>query len=104
MSPMAGVARQLRGQPAACCVTTRAGLWALTAGASARSLVTLAVSIISTYAQQFYQAAVSGHTLGEAARQARDAIRHNPGDPTWLAYTLYADPAATISTAPMPSR
>ena len=35
-----------------------------------------------------------------AVRQACDAIRDNPADPTWLAYTLYADPTATISTAP----
>jgi CHAT domain-containing protein len=54
----------------------------------------------SIYAQQFYQAALAGQTLREAARQARDAIRDNPGDPTWLAYTLYADPAAIVSMAP----
>ena len=54
----------------------------------------------SPYAQEFYRAALAGHTLGESARQARDAIRDNPADPTWLAYTLYADPAATVSTAP----
>jgi hypothetical protein len=53
----------------------------------------------STYAQQFYNAALSGHTLGESARQARDAIRDKPGDPTWLAYTLYGDPAATIGAS-----
>ena len=52
-------------------------------------------SSASTYAQEFYRAALGGHTLGESARQARDAIRDNPGDPTWLAYTLYGDPAAS---------
>lgn len=35
-----------------------------------------------------------GH-LGEAARKAREAIRQRPGDPTWLACTLYGDPVAT---------
>ena len=54
----------------------------------------------SIYAQEFYQAALAGHTLGESARQARDAIRDNPADPTWLAYTLYGDPTATINTVP----
>jgi hypothetical protein len=74
------------------------------AGAFIGSLWEVTGTSASTYAQQFYQAALAGHTLGEAARQARDAIHDNPADPTWLAYTLYADPAATVSTTPMPSR
>jgi hypothetical protein len=48
---------------------------------------------------EFYHATLGGHTLEEAARQARDAIRDNPGGPTWLAYTLYGDPAAMVNTA-----
>ena len=70
------------------------------AGAFIGSLWEVVDSSAATYAQQFYQAALAGHTLGEAARQARDAIRDNPADPTWLAYTLYGDPAATVSTVP----
>ena len=70
------------------------------AGAFIGSLWEVTDTSASTYAQQFYQAALAGHTLGESARQARDAIRDNPADPTWLAYTLYADPTATVSTAP----
>lgn len=70
------------------------------AGAFIGSLWEVTDTSASTYAQQFYQAALAGHTLGQAARQARDAIRDNPADPTWLAYTLYADPTATVSTAP----
>jgi hypothetical protein len=70
------------------------------AGAFIGSLWEVVDTSASTYAQQFYQAALAGHTLGEASRQARDAIRDNPADPTWLAYALYADPAATVSTAP----
>jgi CHAT domain-containing protein len=58
----------------------------------------------SAYAQEFYRAALGGHTLGEAAHKARDAIRDSPGDPTWLAYSLYGDPAVTVSTASAPSR
>ena len=68
------------------------------AGAFIGSLWEVADTSASTYAQEFYRAALGGHTLGESARQARDAIRGNPGDPTWLAYTLYGDPTATIST------
>jgi hypothetical protein len=68
------------------------------AGAFIGSLWEVTDTSASTYAQQFYQAALAGHTLGESARQARDAIRDNPADPTWLAYTLYADPTATVST------
>ena len=70
------------------------------AGAFIGSLWEVTDTSAATYAQQFYQAALAGDTLGEAARRARDAIRDNPADPTWLAYTLYADPTATISTAP----
>jgi hypothetical protein len=69
------------------------------AGAFIGSLWEVVDTSAATYAQQFYQAALAGHTLGEAARQARDAIRDNPADPTWLAYTLYADPTATVNTA-----
>jgi hypothetical protein len=58
----------------------------------------------STYARRFYQAALAGHTLGRAARQACDAVRDNPADPTWLAYAIYADPTATVSTASSPDQ
>jgi CHAT domain-containing protein len=69
------------------------------AGAFIGSLWEVADTSASTYAQEFYRAAIGGATLGESARRARDAIRDNPGDPTWLAYTFYGDPAATFSTA-----
>ena len=72
------------------------------AGAFIGSLWEVVDTSASTYAQEFYRAALAGHTLGQAARQARDAIRDNPGDPTWLAYTLYGDPAATLTTASEP--
>ena len=70
------------------------------AGAFIGSLWEVVDTSASTYAQEFYRAALAGRTLGEAARQARDAIRSNPGDPTWLAYTLYGDPAAAAVTRP----
>ena len=70
------------------------------AGAFIGSLWEVVDTSASTYAQEFYRAALGGHTLSESARQARDAIRDNPGDPTWLAYTFYGDPAATMNTLP----
>jgi pimeloyl-ACP methyl ester carboxylesterase len=66
------------------------------AGAFVGSLWEVVDSSASTYAQEFYRAALSGDTLGEAGRKARATIREEPGDPTWLAYTLYGDAAATI--------
>ncbi|MGH2984313.1 MAG: CHAT domain-containing protein, partial [Solirubrobacterales bacterium] len=70
----------------------------LTAGAGAfvGSLWEVVDSSASTYAQEFYRAALAGDPLGEAAKKARNAIRDEPGDPTWLAYTLYGDPGATV--------
>lgn len=70
------------------------------AGAFIGSLWEVVDTSASTYAQEFYRAAIGGNTLGESARRARDAIRDNPGDPTWLAYTFYGDPTATLSAAP----
>jgi len=66
------------------------------AGAFVGSLWEVVDRSASTYAQEFYRAALSGDTLGESSRKARAAIREEPGDPTWLAYTLYGDAAATI--------
>ncbi|WP_176133151.1 CHAT domain-containing protein [Hymenobacter sp. CRA2] len=46
------------------------------------------------FAEAFYQALADGKNLGEAMRQARQALR--PGDPTYLAYTLYGNPSAVL--------
>jgi hypothetical protein len=51
------------------------------------------------FAESFYRAALDGRTLGEAATAARTEI-DDPADPTWLAYTLYGDPQATIRSEP----
>ncbi len=48
------------------------------------------------FAQAFYNRLLQGTPIGEAARQARLATRPE-GDPTWLAYTVFADPLATLS-------
>jgi CHAT domain-containing protein len=51
----------------------------------------------TAFARAFYDPVIDGVTLGEAARQARCAIRDRPGDSTWLAYAVYGDPLASIS-------
>jgi hypothetical protein len=48
------------------------------------------------FAEAFYDACLyQQQRLGEAVHTARIAIR-DTADPTWLAYTVYGDPAATI--------
>jgi len=47
----------------------------------------------ASFADAFYAHVADGRPLGVAFREARTAIRRD-GDPTWLAYTLYAHPAA----------
>jgi hypothetical protein len=39
-----------------------------------------------------------GKALGEAATAAREAVSCKPGDPTWLAYAVYGDPLARMTT------
>jgi hypothetical protein len=47
------------------------------------------------FAKAVYGRLLAGAPIGEAVRDARNAIR-TPGDPTWLAYTVFADPLAVI--------
>jgi CHAT domain-containing protein len=51
-----------------------------------------------TFAEAFYTATQQpGMTLAAALRQARQATRQaHPGDPTYLAYSLYAHPNARL--------
>ena len=53
-------------------------------------------------ARAFYQGLQGGLALGEAMRRARLVVREAfPGDPSWLAYTVYAHPAASChATSP----
>ena len=50
------------------------------------------------FAQEFYKQLLhEGKTVGEAAKQSRLKARDaRPGDPTWLAYVIYADPMAMV--------
>jgi CHAT domain len=63
-------------------------LWAVSEGASRE------------FAEELYRRVKRGFTLGEAVMAARQAAASVPDDPTWLAYTVYGDPGATISRRP----
>ena len=66
------------------------------AGAFLGSLWPVRSSSARDFADAFYAAfAVDQQPLGEATRKARKAIAEESGDPTWLAYTVYGNPAAT---------
>ncbi|CAN5699697.1 hypothetical protein BH10CHL1_BH10CHL1_38720 [soil metagenome] len=50
-------------------------------------------ALAAEFAVQFYDNLLTGQTFGAAFHAARLAIRQQqPSNPTWLAYTLYADP------------
>lgn len=60
-------------------------LWAVTDGAARE------------FAQEFYHQLRKGLPLGEAVTAARGSAASQPGDPTWLAYTVYGDPSARLA-------
>jgi CHAT domain-containing protein len=67
------------------------------AGAFIGSLWAVRSSSAKAFADTFYQALVSeAAPLGEASLRARRAIAADAGDPTWLAYTIYGNPSATL--------
>jgi hypothetical protein len=47
------------------------------------------------FAKAFYDKLLSGMEIGQATKEARLAIKPL-GDPTWLAYTVFADPLAKV--------
>jgi hypothetical protein len=49
------------------------------------------------FARAFYGHLLAGQPIGQAVQEARKAIKPL-GDPTWLAYTVFADPWATVQT------
>ena len=52
-------------------------------------------SLAYDFAIKFYQELLQGNNIGKAVKEARMSIK-KPGDPTWLAYTVFADPFATL--------
>lgn len=56
-------------------------------------------ALAAEFAVEFYRRLWRGETLGHAFHAARLHIRdRDPANPTWLAYTLYADPNARAVT------
>ncbi|MCP4545557.1 MAG: CHAT domain-containing protein [bacterium] len=52
------------------------------------------------FAQAFYERFMTGFPIGEATRWARARVRKAcPGDPSWLAYTVFAHPLAAFRKA-----
>jgi len=52
------------------------------------------------FAQELYRQLEEGRPLGSAVMQARQVAASQLDDPTWLAYTVYGDPRATVSQGP----
>lgn len=48
------------------------------------------------FAREFYSRLLIGMPIGKAVQEARAAIKSS-GSPTWLAYTVFADPLATVT-------
>jgi RNA polymerase sigma factor (sigma-70 family) len=59
-------------------------LWAVSDGAARE------------FAQELYGQLQAGSSLGQAVKSARAKAASQPDDPTWLAYTVYGDPRATL--------
>ena len=48
------------------------------------------------FASTLYGGLLGGASLGDAVFQARREAASRPGDPSWLAYSVYGDPGATV--------
>jgi hypothetical protein len=75
------------------------------AGACIGALWPIYDSRARTFARTFYRELIDGKTVGEAVRIARKGIK-SEDNPTWLAYTAFADPSAVCEAqkAPAPER
>jgi len=70
------------------------------AGAFIGSLWEVRDTTAGRLAQAFYTALLDDErpvTLREAIQRAREAVRDEAGDPTWLGYTVYGNPDAVIA-------
>ena len=65
------------------------------AGAFLGTFWSVGDSAAAEFCEHFYDGLLKGHDIGSAVKEARLAIKDNPG-PTWLAYTVFADPLATL--------
>jgi tetratricopeptide (TPR) repeat protein len=69
------------------------------AGAFVGTLWAVRSESASAFAETFYGDLAAGRSLGQACMSARIASVLDEGDPTWLAYTVYGDPAAHAVSA-----
>jgi CHAT domain-containing protein len=67
------------------------------AGAFVGTLWDIRSRSAAAFADGFYQRLCDGRTLGQAAQETRLAAAGDRADPTWLAYSIYGDPAATAA-------
>lgn len=59
-------------------------------------------TVATVFAKALYTDLFAGRSIGDAAKAARAAARKAaPGDPTWLAYTIYADPNGRVHDDPI---
>lgn len=69
-------------------------------GLGAAAVIGTAWAVRDTTAQLFadevYKGLLEGNTLGTAVQHARTVAGEVAGDSSWLAYTLYGDPKATV--------
>jgi hypothetical protein len=68
------------------------------AGAFVGTLWAVSSTAAQIFAETFYTALAAGNSLGEASRHARAETSRDHDDPTWLAYSVYGDPAAQAIT------
>jgi Flp pilus assembly protein TadD len=70
----------------------------LEAGAAAfiGSLWAVSDGTAREFATELYGRLQAGSPLGKAVMRARQVTASQPGDPSWLAYTVYGNPRATI--------
>lgn len=67
------------------------------AGAFIGSLWAVRSRAAKAFAENFYKEfVVDGQTLGTSSLRARQAVADDGGDPTWLSYTVYGNPAAVV--------
>jgi len=67
------------------------------AGAFIGTLWAVPSDSAQVFAEAFYDCLKASRTLGAAVQEARRAVSRDTADPTWLAYSVYGDPAATVT-------
>jgi CHAT domain-containing protein len=69
------------------------------AGAFVSSLWSVGDRLAATFAAAFYTSLKKGDAMSQAVAHGREAARRS-GDATWLAYVVYAHPAARLTVEP----